>query len=86
MAFQRGKSGNPGGRPVNEIKKLARDNAPLAIQKILAMLASPDERLAFQAAQEILNRAWGKPAQAVIGGDDDDPPIKAVLETVIRPI
>jgi hypothetical protein len=28
------------------------------------------------AATAILDRGWGKPAQAIIGGDEDSPPLK----------
>lgn len=65
--FEAGKSGNPGGRPVvvREIKAMAREKAPKAFAKVVALLDSDDERVAFVAAQEILNRAYGKPTQYV---------------------
>lgn len=34
------------------------------------------------AAQAILDRGWGKPAQAIVGGDEDDNPVK--IETIRR--
>ena len=36
--------------------------------------------------QEIGNRLDGKPAQSIIGGDDDDPAIKTTSEIVIRSV
>jgi hypothetical protein len=35
---------------------------------------------------EIGNRLDGKPAQAIVGGDDDDNPIKTLNEIVIRAV
>jgi hypothetical protein len=65
--FKRGQSGNPGGRPkvLEEIKTLARANGEAAFRKILALMDSEDERVALAAAQEVLNRAYGKPQQHV---------------------
>lgn len=65
--FKPGQSGNPSGRPkvVGEIKALAREKAPAAFKKIVDLLQSDDERVVFVAAQEILNRAYGKPTQYV---------------------
>lgn len=63
--FQPGQSGNPSGRPkvTATIKSMAREAAPMAFQKVIDLLQSEDERVAFVAAQEILNRAYGKPTQ-----------------------
>lgn len=36
--------------------------------------------------QEIGNRLDGKPAQAIIGGDEDDPAIKTTSEILIRSV
>lgn len=87
MAFEPGKSGNPGGRPKEnaEVKRLARAHAVEAIQGIVALMASEDERTRLAACQTILDRGYGKPAQALIGGDEDDPPI-TVKEIVIRAV
>ncbi|WPO42526.1 hypothetical protein [Tardiphaga sp. 42S5] len=62
-----GKSLNPGGRPkiVEEIRELARQHAPVAFKRVCDLVESADERTALAAAQEILNRAYGKPMQAI---------------------
>ncbi len=62
-----GLSGNPSGRPkiVGEVQALARKHAPAAFARVVALTESEDERVALSAAQEVLNRAWGKPVMQV---------------------
>ncbi|MET3929569.1 HEAT repeat protein [Lysobacter sp. OAE881] len=76
MAFQKGQSGNPGGRPKEdaEIKALARAAGPEAIDKLLELLRGDDRRTALAAAQALLDRGFGKPAQAITG--DEGGPIE----------
>lgn len=38
------------------------------------------------AAKEVMDRFDGKPAQAIIGGDEDDPAIKTTNEILIRSV
>lgn len=80
MPFQPGVSGNPSGRPKenNEVKALARANAPQAMQKLIDIMTNGEPKLALQAANAVLDRAYGKPVQAIVG-DDDAPPIRKVL-------
>ncbi len=66
MAFQKGRSGNPGGRPKNDksIKDLARANSTKAL-KVLSEIMQDATNPAtdrLSAANSILNRAWGNPA------------------------
>src|SRR5215510_11563187 len=67
-----GRSGNPGGRPkaALDVQELARAHTPDAIRALVAALDSPRERVA--AATALLDRAWGRPVQA-IAGDQDAP-------------
>jgi hypothetical protein len=87
MAFQPGQSGNPGGRPKEnaEVKALARAHGRKAIEKLALLLDSADERIQIGAAQALLDRGFGKPAQAITGGDDEDNPVK-VVHKVLREI
>ncbi len=45
----------------SEIRDLARRHGPAAFARLVALLESKNERLALAVAQEILNRAYGKP-------------------------
>lgn len=69
--FQKGKSGNPGGRPriPDDVKEAAKALTSLAMKTLEEICrdaeAPPSARVT--AAEAILNRAWGKPVQAVTG-------------------
>jgi HEAT repeat protein len=56
------------------VKKLARTKSPAAIDKLVQLLDSEDERIALAAANSILDRGLGKPAQDVnVGGQTENP-------------
>lgn len=65
--FVKGQSGNPGGRPKQdpETREALRAASPAAARKLVELLKSKNEKIAFQAAQEILNRTEGKPRESV---------------------
>jgi hypothetical protein len=88
MAFVKGKSGNPGGRPRenSEIKELARKHGPAAIKRLVELMKGSDPRVAVAAAQALLDRGYGKPAQAIVGGETGDNPLDFVTEIRLVPM
>ncbi len=67
MPFQKGQSGNPGGRPKEEaeVVALARENSVMALQALVRFAQSDDHKAAIPAANAIFDRALGKPKQGV---------------------
>lgn len=56
-----------------EIKSLAQQYGKAAFERIVAMTKSADERVALNACQEVLNRAYGKAPQPQTGEDGEGP-------------
>lgn len=74
--FVKGKSGNPGGRPKedNEVKELARQHSAEALKRLVEWMRSDNPKASVGACQAVLDRAYGKPAQAVtVSGDEENP-------------
>jgi len=65
MAFEKGKSGNPAGRPkgttTKEICEILRGHVPAAVERLLQLMNSEDEGISLKATLEVLNRGFGKP-------------------------
>ena len=60
---------NPGGRPKDEhgIAKLARSYAPEAIEALVDLVRNGEPAVRVRAAQALLDRGFGRPAQSLEG-------------------
>ena len=71
MPFEKGQSGNPGGRPkvIAEVKELARAHTGEAIETLVSIMTNPKSAPAARvsAANALLDRGFGKPAQHITG-------------------
>ena len=70
-----------------DVRDLAREHSIPAINRLAWLMENADShRTQCAAAEALLDRAWGRPPQAIIGGDEDDPAISVIqrIERVIR--
>lgn len=77
--WQPGQSGNPNGRPRVDpkLKAIAQAKTEEAMAAIIACLDDADPKVRIAAANAILDRGHGKPAQSVTVSGDEDNPLKA---------
>jgi HEAT repeat protein len=68
------------------IKAMFEAKGPEAFEVVYRHLRDNDPKVALRAAEIILDRAYGKVPQAVIGGDDDEPAFKVLSEVIYRVI
>lgn len=65
-----------------EIKALAQKHGADAIKRLAHLMTKAEsEQAQVAACKELLDRAYGKPTQAIIG-DDDEAPVKTVMEII----
>jgi hypothetical protein len=65
--FAPGTSGNPGGRIglPSEIRERLEAGVPEAVDRLLDLVRSEDDRIALAASEALLSRLYGRPAQQV---------------------
>src|SRR5262245_2714028 len=80
--FQKGVSGNPGGRPKlpAEMKEMFQAKAPEAFEVLCRHLNAKDPRVAVAAATQILDRAYGRPMQQVDANINEDNSVRYYAE------
>jgi HEAT repeat protein len=68
------------------IKSLARAHTETALNVLAGVMNQPDAPASARvsAAEALLSRGWGKPAQAITGGDEDDNPVRLIVTGVKR--
>lgn len=81
--FQKGQSGNPTGRrkTVDHIRKLAEQQSEKALNKIVELMDSSDERVAYMAATKIVEIAGITPKQLE---NDNTAKSAAVTVNIVR--
>lgn len=89
MAFQKGQSGNPGGKSkvLVEVIRLAQGHGPAAIEVLAAIMSDTGASSAARvtAAQALLDRGFGKPAQPVTGEDGQPLFAGPITINLVRP-
>ncbi len=89
--FPKGKSGNPGGRPKGyaEFTAAAREEGPASLATLVALRdTSAVDAVRVSACREILDRGYGKPAQAVqlTGADGGPVQTEVVIKKLFVPV
>lgn len=86
MKFEKGQSGNPGGRKKipEEIKEMLAGASKEAIELLIATMRNEgiNRDLRVKCAQSILDRTYGKPTQQIEG--DIDSVLQIVMEEDMR--
>ena len=80
--FVKGRSGNPGGRPkaLEDVQSLARGYTRTAIEALVSVTKKGPPAARVAAASAILDRAWGKPPQKLMG--DPHSPLFSIEQAV----
>lgn len=74
------KRGTP-NKATADVKALAQEYGEEAVTTLAELMrSSASDKARASAAIELLNRGYGKPAQAIIGGGENDPAIRVITE------
>lgn len=68
MTWVKGQSGNPGGETAGKQKLITEKMIAFvddAVANIVAKMKSPDDSVSLRASQDIVDRVFGKPKQAL---------------------
>ncbi len=73
-------------RALTDIRSLARAHTETAIRVLAGIMQEPTANSAARvsAATALLDRGWGKPAQAIVGDDALDPITVRTIVTGVR--
>lgn len=75
------KKGTP-NKGTENIRILARAHTPEMLKELVRLATKAEsEQARVSAIKEVLDRAYGKAPQAIVG-DEDGPPVKTVMEIV----
>lgn len=88
MAFRKGQSGNPGGRPkrAKEFTELARDfMTRKGITRLIAMADDPESPHHFSALKELGDRAFGKSPLVLAGAGGVGPAAISISWEEVKP-
>jgi len=80
--FEKGKSGNPGGRPKGEgeVKELARAFTSEAVERLADWMRSDNAKASVAASTALLDRGWGRPSKEITGADGG-PVVLSIINT-----
>lgn len=82
--FEKGVSGNPGGRPKipDQVKEMFKAATPAACQLLIDMMKDEAQKpeLRVDCANKIIERTYGKPTQPIDGDID----AKGLFEVMIK--
>lgn len=69
--FQKGQSGNPGGRPAipAEVKEALAAACPHAVERLIQFVDNPDPKIALAACERVVERVLGRVPLPLQGAD-----------------
>lgn len=84
MAWAKGESGNPGGRPKEEreVIQLAREKSTRAIERLCEWIESDNPKASVSACTAVMNRAFGLPSQTLNNNHEVSDTLVAMLEEI----